>query len=304
MSPLRGPHEFFQEGAWHPDQYGNMVAYGPPHGFRPQFCEPNEAEQAMMERMGIDPRLSPHPGMPPHLRPNGFPYPRPPFHHDPSYPHSPIMSGPPPTGEHFTNLHTVSPAHVPSLSPIPSAPGFPSPDPGQQPPTPASAHDPLMSPHHLNQNSAVFFPGGPNSSCALSSNPSSGQPDSPAPGSSSSSGSILERTLTAKQEPPSPLPNTGMQGMESNNLTNSEPGHPQQPHSVQHHHGHQPDWPQIAQGFGDVNVEEYIKHDFGMDSIEFNGYPSHGPAASEGEQHHQYPHPHPAPVSVGPPWVR
>jgi len=312
MSPLRGPHEFFQEGAWHPEQYGNMVGYGPPHGFRPQFCEPNEAEQAMMERMGIDPRLSPHPGMPPHLRPNGFPYPRPPFHHDPSYPHSPIMSGPPPNGEHFANLHTLSPAHVPSLSPIPSAPGFPSPDHGQQPPTPASAHEPLMSPHQINGN-GVFFPGGHGGSCALSSNPSSGQPDSPAPGSSSSSGSILERTLTAKQEPfakqepPSPLPHPGMAAMEANNMTNSEQGHPHQPHPGQpghlHHPGHQPDWPHIAQGFGDVNVEDYIKTDFGMvEDIGFNGYPSHGPPGQEGEQHHQYSHP--APVSVGPPWVR
>jgi len=245
----------------------------------------------MMERMGIDPRLSPHPGMPPHLRPNGFPYPRPPFHHDPSYPHSPIMSGPPHNGEHFPNLTTLSPAHVPSLSPIPSAPGFPSPDHGQQPPTPASAHEPLMSPHQINGN-GVFFPGGHGGSCALSS--------------ASSSGSILERTLTAKQEPPSPLPHHGMAGMEANNMTNSEQGNPHQPHPGQpghlHHPGHQPDWPHIAQGFGDVNVEDYIQNDFMVDKIEFNGYPSHGPPGQDGEQHHQYAHP--APVSVGPPWVR
>merc|ERR1740129_1188790 len=115
ISPLR--HEYFQEGGWphpgHPGQeyHGNMVAYGgpPPHGFRPEFCEANEA---MMERIGMDPRMSPHPGMPPHLRPNGFPgYPRPPFHHDPAYPQSPLMAGP--NGEHVPH---------PSLSPLPQAP--------------------------------------------------------------------------------------------------------------------------------------------------------------------------------------
>lgn len=328
ISPLRGPHEFFQEGGWPPQEYQGMVGYGPAQGFRPPFCEGNEqAEQAMMERMGIDPRLSPHPGMPPHLRaPNGFPYPRPPFPHDPTYPHSPIMGGgpPPPGGDHphFQNLHTMSPAHVPSLSPIPQAPSsYPSPDHTQQPATPVSAHEPLMSPHHLNQNGGgVFFPGGQHNSCALSSNPSSAPPDSPAPGSSSSSGSILERAL-AKQEPPSPLPHQPSIGhMEGATiLSTSAPGHPGghpgghplHPHHPEHigvpHPGHhQPDWPHIAQGFGDVNVEEYIKNDFGMDSIEFTGYPGVHPGAQvQGdEQHHQYTGPHSAPVSVGPPWVR
>jgi hypothetical protein len=76
----------------------------------------------------------------------------------------------------------------------------------------------------------------------------------------------------------------------------------------------------VSQGFGDVNVEEYIKHDFGMEGVvEYQGYTAHhhhhhtaaagvvvSPGA-EGEEgppppHHQYPH-H-TPVSVGPPWVR
>lgn len=302
MSPLR--HEFFQEGGWPPhgppgqEYHGNMIAYGgpPPHGFRPDFCPDQNGE--MMERIGLDPRMSPHPGMPPHLRPNGFPgYPRPPFHHDPAYPHSPLLSHPGP-GEHYqTNSlgSHVSPAHVPSLSPIPqSAPGYPSPEHAGAPPTPVSAHEPLMSPHHLQNRQ--FFPGG-------GAAPSQQAPDSPAPPSSSSSGSMLERALT-KQEPGevSPL-ETGEHPVQPHH----HPAHPAHPG----HHHHQSDWPHVAPGFGDVNVEEYIKHDFGMDqNIEFPGYPGHhhhGQAAED--QHHQYAHQahqahQPAPVSVAPPWVR
>ena len=75
ISPLR--HEYFHEaaaGGWpgappgHPgpgqEYHGNMVAYPHPHGFRPEFCE-GPGGEAMMERIGMDPRMSPHPGMPP-----------------------------------------------------------------------------------------------------------------------------------------------------------------------------------------------------------------------------------------------
>ena len=314
ISPLR--HEYFQEGGWPPqpghpgpEYHGNMVAYGPPHGFRPEFCEGNPE---MMERIGMDPRMSPHPGMPPHLRPNGFPYPRPPFHHDPAYPHSPLMGHP--NGEHFQggNLGShVSPAHGPSLSPVPGGhpqptPGYPSPD---HAPTPVSGHESLMSPHQMSHN-RQFFPGGPGgppapagqggqtNSCALSTS-SGAAPDSPAPGSSSSSGSMLERALTAKQEPGE----EGSLPIESGEHPPPphHPGHP--PHL--HPHPHQPDWPHIASDFGDVNVQEYIKHDYGMDNIEFSGYPGHHGPGPDGDHHGQYPHqPHPAQVSVAPPWVR
>ena len=158
------PPQYFHEG-WppglhpgHPGQeyHGNMVAYGgpPPHGFM------HEGGESMMERIGMDPRMSPHPGMPPHLRPNGFPYPRPPFHHDPSFPHSPLVG---PNGEHFPGAggHPhVSPG--PSLSPIPGqAPGYPSPDHTPGPGGPES----LMSPHQMSHNRQFFPsaapPGGP-----------------------------------------------------------------------------------------------------------------------------------------------
>lgn len=301
ISPLR--HEYFQEGWPHPghpgqEYHGNMVAYGgpPPHGFRPEFCEGGEA---MMERIGMDPRMSPHPGMPPHLRPNGFPgYPRPPFHHDPSYPHSPLMAGP--NGEHFPTGHPhVSPGPVPSLSPIPQAPapGYPSPD-----HTPGPGAEGLMSPHQMSHNRQFFpqgasVPGAPPSSCALTA------PDSPAPGSSSSSGSMLERALTtAKQEPGEP-----------EGEAPPPPGH-HPGHHHQLHHGQQPapgDWPHIASDFGDVNVQDYIKHDYGMvENIEFAGQYGHphGPGPDHPGEHHPHPHPqypHPAAqVSVAPPWVR
>ena len=316
ISPLR--HEYFPEGGWHPqgghpgqDYHGNMVAYGPPHGFRPEFCEGNPE---MMERIGMDPRMSPHPGMPPHLRPN-FPYPRPgqPFHHDPSYPHSPLLGHP--GGEHFQggNIAShVSPAHGPSLSPLPGggpqppAPGYPSPDHAgagaPQCPTPVSAQEGLMSPHQMSHN-RQFFPGstpagGQSNSCALSTSSGAAPPDSPAPGSSSSSGSMLERALTAKQEPGE----EGAVPLESGEHP-PQAHHPgQHPQHLHPHHHHQPDWPHIASDFGDVNVQDYIKHDYGMENMEFSGYPGHHGAGAEGEHHGQYP-PHPQ-VSVAPPWVR
>ena len=285
ISPLR--HEYFQEGGWphpgHPGQeyHGNMVAYGGPHGFRPpEFCE---ASEAMMERIGMDPRMSPHPGMPPHLRPNGFPgYPRPPFHpHEPGYPQSPLMAGP--NGE----------PHVPhpSLSPLPQAPapGYPSPD---HTPGPEG----LMSPHQMSHNRQFFpqgsaVPGAPPSSCALTA------PDSPAPGSSSSSGSILERAL-AKQEPGDPESEAAAA------VPPVPPGH----HPGHHHQVPHGDFPHnIGSDFGDVNVQDYIRHDQYMveNGLEFagqyghpHGPPSCHPAAdSEHHPHTQYPHP-------GPPWVR
>ena len=292
MSPLR--HEFFQEGGWppgpHPEYHGQMVAY-PPHGFRPEFCGPDGVpDPAMMERAGMDPRMSPHPGMPPHLRPpNGF-YPRPPFPHDASYPHSPgLMPGHP---EHYPG--------APAPGQVSPAPGYPSPD---QCPTPVSAHESLMSPHHVQtQHNRQFFPGttgpggaapGQQGSCALSSS-SGAAPDSPAPGSSSSSGSMLERALTAKQEP-------GEEGGEHpHHAGHPPPGHPHHPHP-------NGDWSQIPADFGDVNVQEFIKHDYGMENMEFTGYPGHphhGPAGEAEAHHGQYP-PHPAAqVSVAPPWVR
>ena len=146
-----------------------------------------------------------------------------------------------------------------------------------------------MSPHHLQNRQ--FFP---------ASGAAAGQqgPDSPAPPSSSSSGSMLERALT-KQEPGevSPL-ETG-----EHQQPPHHPGHPGHPGHPHHHHP-QADWPHIAPGFGDVNVEEYIKHDFGMDqNIEFPGYPGHHHAGGPEDQHHQYAH-QAAPVSVAPPWVR
>ena len=316
ISPLR--HEYFHEaaaGGWpgappgHPgpgqEYHGNMVAYPHPHGFRPEFCE-GPGGEAMMERIGMDPRMSPHPGMPPHLRPNGFPYPRPPFHpHAPAFPHSPLL-GHPAAGEHFPGHAHVSPGHV---SPLP-APGYPSPDHvagAPQCPTPVSGgQEALMSPVHQMAGAAQsharqFFPpnSGP-SSCAQA-------PDSPAPGSSSSSGSMLERALTAKQEPGEE--GEGVQGgPQPEHHPHLHPGHP-------HHHHQAPpgDWPpHIASDFGDVNVQDYIKNDYGMENLEFGGYPGHphhGPGPEHGEQQHpgQYPGhgPHPAQqVSVAPPWVR
>ena len=282
MSPLR--HEFF-EGGWQPGPHpgqeyqGHMMAYPPPHG----FCGPDGVpDPAMMERIGMDPRMSPHPGMPPHLRPpNGFPgYPRPPFPHDPSYPHSPLMGH----GEHYPG--PPPPAAPGQVSPVPGAGGngYPSPDQAAAPqcPTPVSAHGndqgSLMSPHLRQQQ---FFPGsGPP--------PLPAAPDSPAPGSSSSSGSMLERALTAKQEPGEET------GDHPHGHHSAHPAHP--------HHQHQ-EWSQIPADFGDVNVQEFIKHDYGMENMEFNGYPGHPHHPPvDGEHHGQYPHP--AQVSVAPPWVR
>ena len=76
-------------------------------------------------------------------------------------------------------------------------------------------------------------------------------------------------------------------------------GHPQQLHP---HHQHQPEqaWQHLSPDFGDVNVQDYIKHDYGMENIEFPGYPGHHGPGADGE-HGQYPHPQ---VSVAPPWVR
>jgi hypothetical protein len=274
----RIPHpgaEFFGGGeGWpgHPEQYGPMVQYGPAGAFRPPGY-PEEMDPEMMARMGIDPR-----NMPPHLR-AAYPFPHGAF---------------PPDHPHYQTLTTMSPAHVPSLSPLPQ---HISPD-HQQPPTPASAHEPLMSPHHLNQTGGVFVPGsGPHpGSCALSAPQPSGPPDSPAAGSSSSSGSILERAL-AKQEPASPLPQPSPH----------HPGHHHHPDHPMHHQGG-PDLYHIEpQNFGDVNMEQYMKEEIKhyeepMYSMEFpGGYPvgpgGHGAEAQEG---HQYsPHPN-APQ----PWVR
>ena len=79
---------------------------------------------------------------------------------------------------------------------------------------------------------------------------------------------------------------------------------PSVPPHPDHLHGHpQPhDWPQITQGFEGVNVEEYIKHDFDMDSMAFGGYNSGvgGPPQGDENPAGQYP----PPVSVAPPWVR
>ena len=273
-SPLRGPHpEFFggAEGGWPPEQY-NMVPYGHPN-FRPPGYPGEEMDPAMMERMGMDPRLSPH-SLPPHLRPNylaqGGPGHFPPGHPFNEHPH-------------YQSLQAMSPHPQASLSPVPEHP---------QPATPVSAHEPLMSPHHLNgQPGSVFFAGSgppPQSSCALSS--SSASPDSPAPGSSSS---ILERAL-AKQEPPSPL---------SQHEQQQHPGHPGHPHHpdhpMHHHGGHPAEWTQqVGTNFGDINMDEYIGRadlrgaDFGMEGIAEQFYPGGPPTSQEGvEGHSQYPHP-------------
>ena len=257
ISPGGMPHEFMHE--W-PQEYA--MGYGPPPpGFRQGFCEAPDQEQiAMMERMGLPAHMARH---------NGF-YRGPPFPQEPGYPHSPILHP-----EHQFQGQTISPA---TLSPGHHA-SYPSPDPAHQPPTPA-AREPLMSPHHINQNGGpgaqVFFSGA--TACVMT-----GAPDSPAPGSSSSSGSILERAL-AKQEPSSP--------------------HAHMPHLEPTPPTHHPqDWPHVSQGFADVNVDEYIKHDFGMEGmVEYQGYAGHaGPPQQPVDEHHQYNH-H-TPVSV-PPWVR
>ena len=296
-SSIAPAHEFYGPEGWqHQAEYMGYAAAGgfPRQGGPGGFCDmPPDPEQiAMMERMGIPPHMA-------RIHNGGFQYrgpPPPPFPQEPGYPHSPIM--PPHSAENqFQTISpsTVSPHHAPG--------GYPSPDPhsGQQPPTPIP-REPLMSPAHhptvsghQNGGQPVFFAssGGGGGSCSMSG----GAPDSPAPGSASSSGSILERAL-AKQEPASP----GGHHMEST---------PPQAH----HHGVHPshEWPQhVSQGFSDVNVDEYIKHDFGMEGmVEYQGYAAaHHPGAGgpgqpggPEDQHHQYPHQH-TPVSVGPPWVR
>ena len=102
-----------------------------------------------------------------------------------------------------------------------------------------------MSPHHFDQNGnnnqAVFFAAGSQqqqqqSSCAMAVGGI--PPDSPAPGSS---GSILERALAAKQEPPSPHSNT--------NMVEGATPHTQQ--QAAH------DWPPHVSHLADVNVDEF-----------------------------------------------
>ena len=291
-SPLRGPHpEFFgggEGGGWPPEQY-NMLPYGHPN-FRPPGYPGEEMDPAMMERMGMDPRLSPH-SLPPHLRPNYLASQGGPGHFPPGHPFN--------EHPHYQSLQAMSPHPQASLSPVP--------EPQAQPATPVSAHEPLMSPHQPHNNGqqgagSVFFAGSgppPQSSCALSS--SSASPDSPAPGSSSSS--ILERAL-AKQEPPSPL-SQHEQHQGGHPGGHPPPHHPDHP---MHQHGQPAEWAQQVQqtNFGDINMDEYIGRadlrgpDFGMEGIAEHFYPGGQPASQEGvEGHPQYPgHPQ-APAGWG-----
>lgn len=145
----------------------------------------------------------------------------------------------------------------------------------------------------------VFF----NVGAAVTSTGAMPAPDSPAPGSSSSSsGSILERAL-AKQEPPSPHMAGG--GGVPVSSTPPSAGQEWQSHPVP---GGGP-----GPGFSDVNVDEYIKHDFvgGMEGmVEYQGYATasqHHQQAAADQQHaaaEQYHHQYHTAVSVGPPWVR
>ena len=327
MSPGTGGGmpEFYPDG-WQGGDY--MSGYGghipPPADFRPGgFCDINgggnmsEQERALViERMGIPSAAhmaAAAAAAAQQQRHNGFyrgeatagGFPG----QEAGYPHSPILP------HEFTNPATQSP----------NPHSFPSPDHHVQHQTGVgsqSQREAMISPSAQHQNGGFF-------NVAAASTVGMPAPDSPAPGSSSSSsGSILERAL-AKQEPPSPhMPGTGTV---SSTPPSSMSG------SVVTTNGQ--DWSAGGhQVFPDVNVDEYIKqHDFGgvasMEGmVEYQGYAAAAAAAAAQHHHHhqhavqagvggvsgpgvgdqqhaaeQYHHQqyaHHTAVSVGPPWVR